>query len=113
MDVQMTDGRARITVTRPVAGDVGFREIYVSVDGGRNAILAPGDSTTSEIEPGRHRVRAHNTLFRKTHEIEVRPGEHVHFVAVNRPGIGTFGPMAVLGAGLLYLTFKRVPGPPS
>jgi hypothetical protein len=109
----MTDELARVTVTRTAAEDVGFREIFVSLDGGPNTILEPGDSMTREIAPGRHRVRVHNTLFRKTHEIDVKAGEHAHFVAVNRPGFGTFGPMAVLGAGLLYLRFERVPEPPS
>jgi hypothetical protein len=105
----VADDKARITVSRTSPEDVGFREIFVSVDGSENAVLEPGDSTTREVEPGRHRVRAHNTLFRKTHEIDVKPGEHVRFIAVNRAGFGTFGPMAVLGAGLLYLRFEREP----
>lgn len=100
---------ARITVVRNSPEDVGFREIFVSVDDGPNTILESGDSMTREVEPGHHRVRAHNTLFRKTHEIDVQPGEHARFIAVNRAGFGTFGPMAVLGAGLLYLTFERQP----
>jgi hypothetical protein len=107
----MAGERARITVSRTSKDDVGFREIFVSVDGGPNTILEPGDSMTREAEPGPHRVRAHNTLFRKTHAIDLQPGEHARFIAVNRAGFGTFGPMAVLGAGLLYLTFERLPEP--
>ena len=102
MDAPVTDEPARITVTRVAAEDVGFREIFVSVDGSPNTILEPGDSTTREVGMSRHRVRVHNTLFRKTREIALKPGEHARFIAVNRAGFGTFGPMAVLGAGLLY-----------
>ena len=31
-----------------------------------------------------HRLRAHNTLFWKTHHIVLRPGEHAKFTAINR-----------------------------
>ena len=66
-----------------------------------------GDSVTHEIPAGPHRVRAHNTLFWKTHDIVLRPGEHARFRAVNRAGWGSFGFLMMLGATPLYLTFER------
>jgi predicted NUDIX family NTP pyrophosphohydrolase len=98
--------QGRITVTRSSADDVGFREIYVSLDGKRMAMLESGQSVTCVVDAGRHRCRAHNTLFSKTHEFELGSGEHKRFRAVNRAGWGTFSLLFVLGAGILYLTFE-------
>jgi len=97
---------ARITITRKSPEDVGFREVYVSVDGRQIAVLQAGDSITCELSAGHHRLRAHNTLFYKTHQIDLQPGEHRRFRAVNRAGWGTYSLLAFLSAGLLYLTFE-------
>ena len=98
---------ASITVSRTSAEDVGFREIYVSVDGDQIALLQFGESVTHELPAGPHRIRAHNTLFWKTHDVVLQPGEHARFVAINRAGFGTFGFMVFLGASPVYLTFER------
>ena len=96
-----------ITVTRTSADDVGVREIFVSVDGKEVAILGYGDTITHELPAGPHRIRAHNTLFWKTHDVVLQPGEHARFTAINRAGWATFGFLMVLGAAPLYLTFER------
>jgi hypothetical protein len=98
---------ACITVNRTSPADVGFREVFLLVDGVEVAMLRHGDSVTHELPAGLHRVRAHNTLFRKTHDIVLQPGEHARFTAVNRAGWGTFGLLMLLGAAPLYLTFER------
>jgi hypothetical protein len=36
-----------------------------------------------EIPPGHHRVRAFNTLFSHTVEIDAKPGEHVRLKCTN------------------------------
>jgi hypothetical protein len=99
---------ASITVDRTSAEDCGIREIFVSVDGQQVSILAAGESVTHEIPAGPHRIRAHNTLFWKTHDVVLQPGEHARFRAINRAGWGSFGLLMVLGASPLYLTFERV-----
>jgi hypothetical protein len=98
---------ACITVTRTSPDDVGFREVFVSVDGQPVGVLAHGESLTHELPAGPHRIRAHNTLFWKTHDIVLQPGEHARFTATNRAGWGTFGLLMFLGAAPLYLTFER------
>lgn len=98
---------ACITVTRQSSVDVGFREVFVSVSGEQIGVLRYGDTVTCEVPAGPHRVRAHNTLFWKTHDLVLQPGEHVRFVAINRAGWGTFGLLLLLGASPLYLTFER------
>jgi hypothetical protein len=99
---------ARITVSRTSPEDVGFREIFVSLDGDPVGMLRHGESLTVEVPSGPHRLRAHNTLFWKTHQLILSPGEHARFRAVNRAGWGTFGMLFIIGAMPVYLTFERV-----
>ena len=101
----------RLTIVRQSTADVGFREIFVSVDGKPLGILRYGDTLTTELVAGPHQIRAHNTLFWKTHRIVIRPGEHVRFEAINRAGWGTFGMLFMLGAMPVYLTFERMRTP--
>ena len=98
---------ATITVSRRSPKDAGVREIFVSVDGESIGILAHGEAITHELPAGPHRIRAHNTLFWKTHDIVLRPGEHARFIAINRAGWAAFGFLMVLGATPLGLTFER------
>jgi len=107
IEAGLVGGDARITIRRESPDDVGFREIFVSLDGEQIVILRPSETFTLEVTPGPHRLRAHNTLFWKTHELVLKPGEHAKFVAINRAGFGTFGFMTFLGASPLYLTFER------
>ena len=110
VDAGLVGGNASITVTRQSPQDVGFREIFVSVDGEEIAMLRHGEAVTHEVTPGAHRLRAHNTLFWKTHELVLKPGEHVRFTAINRAGFGTFGLLFFLGSMPVYLTFERSTG---
>jgi hypothetical protein len=100
---------ARITVRRHVTNDIGLREIYVSLDDERIAVLyRPGEEVSKEVEPGPHRLRVHNTLFWRTADFTVSVGEHASFVATNRKGFGTFSIFAyLLGANIIYLTLVR------
>lgn len=109
VEAGLVGGDARITVSRQSPEDIGFREVFVSIDGTELAILRHGESVTTEVTPGAHRLRAHNTLFRKTHELVLKPGEHARFIAINRAGWGTFGMLFIIGAMPVYLTFERAP----
>ena len=100
-----------ITVRRQSKEDVGYREIFVSLDGESLGILQHGDVITRETTPGKHRLQAHNTLFWKTLEFTLAVDEHARFIAINRAGFGTYSVLAFffgfLGAGPFYLTFER------
>jgi len=102
---------ARITICRQSPQDAGYREIFVSIDGEQVAMLEYGETYSAEIKPGPHRLRAHNTLFWKTRQIVLRPGEHAKFTVINRTGTISFGLLFMLGAFPLYLTFEREPEP--
>lgn len=108
LDLERTPAEpARITVCRQSPLDAGYREVFVSIDGESVAIMQYGETCTFEVKPGPHRVAAHNTLFRKTHQIVLRPGEHAKFIAINKTGTISFGLLFMLGAFPLYLTFER------
>jgi hypothetical protein len=98
---------ATITVSRQSPDDAGIREIYVSVDDEQIAILKNGEAVTHDLPAGPHRLRVHNTLFWKTQQVVLKPGEHARFKAANKAGWGSFGFLMVLGAAPLYLTFER------
>ena len=68
-----------------------------------------GRTLTREVAPGPHRLKAHNTLFWKNLEVDLRPGEHARFQVLNRAGTGTLALLGALGVGPLFLTFERVP----
>lgn len=99
---------ATITIRRTSRLDVGYRDIYVSIDDEEAVILHAGDAVTREVKPGPHRLKAHNTLFRKTLDVTLGVGEHATFTAINKAGFGTYSVFAFfLGGGPLYLTFER------
>ena len=101
---------ATVTIRRKSKEDVGYRDVYVSVDDGEAAILHAGDEVSWDVPPGAHRLKAHNTLFRKKIDVSLSPGEHATFRVVNRAGFGTYSVLAFfLGGGPLYLTFEREP----
>ena len=102
-----SDELARVTITRTEPHDIRDRQIVVSVDGAPLGTLLFGQQVSREMPPGRHRLKAHNTLFWKNIEVDLQPGEHARFVVVNRAGGGSFSLLGLLGVGPLYLTFER------
>lgn len=107
-DESNTVSLAALTVSRCVGGDIGHREVFVSLDGHEFAILRHGDSVTREVLPGPHRLRIHNTMFWKTIDVELAVGERVEFSTLNRAGWGTYGIATFLGAGPVYLDVARI-----
>jgi len=99
--------RTSITFTRRHPEDVRDRQIVISIDGEHVATLLYGQQATREVAPGRHRLRAHNTLFWKNLDLDLQPGEEARFVVINRAGSGTLSLLGILGVGPLYLTFER------
>ena len=95
---------ARITLTRRHADDVRQRQIVATIDGAPFGTLLYGDTLTRDVAPGRHRLRAHNTLFWTTRELTLAPGDEVRFTVVNRAGPGSFSLLGLFGVGPLYLS---------
>ena len=96
-----------LVVRRTGKRDVGERELYVSVDGGPNAILRFGDTLRLPVPPGRHRLRVHNTLRRRYADFSVVPGQEVRFSAANVPGSGYQFMAVVFGFALMNTELER------
>ena len=92
----------QITVNRTSEKDVQHRQIIMSIDGEPLGTLMFGQSITTAIAPGPHKIKAYNTLVWKTIDFELQEGEHATFSVVNVPGKWSFSLLALLGAGPLY-----------
>jgi hypothetical protein len=80
------DLRTLVTVTRTDPDDWGLRQVVVRLDEQPKVTLLFSQTVTLDIMPGRHRLRAHNTLMWRTVEFVVEAGEHLEFSLVNRRG---------------------------
>jgi hypothetical protein len=74
---------AVLTVTRNGGSDFQDRQVYLYIDGELWGKVKYGRPVTREIPPGRHQLRAFNTLFSHTIEIDAVPGEHVKVKCTN------------------------------
>ena len=95
---------AQITIRRNSPEDIELRQVVVKLDGQRVAELMYGDTVTFPVAPGRHRLRVDNTWNWKTLEIDIAPGDHRHYLTVNRPGRFTWFLVGTLGAGPMYVS---------
>jgi len=95
---------ARLTITRNHPRDVQDRPVYISIDGEKVGILRFGGVFTREMSPGHHRIKAHNTLFGHTLDVDVAPGEEVRLRCQN--GITGGGMLMVLMLGVAYLRVR-------
>ena len=94
---------AQLTITRNGASDFQDRQVYVFVDDAPLGKLKYGKAMSLEIAPGRHRVRAFNTLLSHTIEIDAVPGEHVRLRCTN--GMPSAGWLMMI---FLHVTALRV-----
>ena len=100
-----------LTIHRTSPDDARTRQVYFSLDGKRIATLLFGQQVTREIAPGRHTLRANNTLVWKTAEFEAEPGAHVHYTCVNRAPSSLYFMLFIFGVAPLYVVLR--PGVPS
>ncbi len=98
---------ATLTLSRQAPDDVGIRQVVISLDGKELAVLLNGQSVTTVVPSGEHRMRLHNTLVWKNIPLDLKPGEHARFMVTNRAGWGTFAMVATLGVGPIYLKVER------
>jgi hypothetical protein len=107
VDEAAPHGPSMLTVRRTASQDVQDRQVYLSVDGEAWATLMYGKSVSREIAPGRHVLKANNTLVRRSVTFDVAPGEHVRFQCVNKAHWSAMVFMAFLGAAVLTVTLTR------
>jgi hypothetical protein len=104
---------ARVTVSRTDDRDVQQRQIYARIDATAQRTLMFGHSFTLDVEPGPHTLKVNNTLYWKSVQFTVEPGEHVEFALINVSSKLSFGFLALLGAGPLRLVIERRPARPT
>jgi hypothetical protein len=75
--------QAHLTITRNGQRDFQDRQVYLFVDDEPWGKVKYGQALTGDIAPGRHRVRAFNTLFSHTIEVQAVAGEHVRLRCTN------------------------------
>lgn len=97
-----------LTVMRTSDRDVRHRQVIMSLDGAPLATLMFGQQATTTVTPGRHALRAYNTLVWKTIEFDVAEGQDITFQIVNRPGRFTYILVTLLGVGPIYVDIERV-----
>lgn len=95
---------ARLAIRRDHPSDIQDRPIRIWVDGERWENLPYGRTEARDIAPGRHVVKAHNTLFGTTLEFEAAPGEEVRLRCAN--GLTGGGKLMVLMLGVAYLRVR-------
>ena len=64
-----------LTIHRTSPEDVKDRQVIVSLDGKKIGTLLYGQRLTREIPPGRHTLRANNTLVWRTVAFDAEPGD--------------------------------------
>ncbi len=99
-----------LTVHRTSPEDVKDRQVVLSLDGAKIGTLLYGHSLTREIPPGRHSLRANNTLVWKTVAFDADPGAEVQFTCINRAPASLYFMLFLFGVAPLYVTLERVGG---
>lgn len=99
--------QAQLTVTRNGSGDFQDRQVYLYVDGELWGKVKYGKPVTREIPPGRHQVRAFNTMFSHTIEIEAVPGDHVRLKCTNGLSRGGWIMMVIWQVAALRVRLEK------
>jgi len=97
-----------VTITRASSDDLQQRDVIAALDGDEIARLMDGESRTTEILPGHHRLRVDNTWNRKTVEFDAAPGEHPKFLVTNRAGSLSQFFKFTFGGGPTYVEIQRL-----
>lgn len=97
-----------LTVHRTSPEDVKDRQVILSLNGAKIGTLLYGHSLTREIPPGRHALRANNTLVWKTVSFDAAPGAEVQFACVNRAPASLYFLLFLFGVAPLYVTLQRI-----
>lgn len=100
---------ATLTVRRNANDDVQDRLVTLWVDEERWDVLRYGRTLSRELPPGRHRLRANNTLVNTTFEFDAAPGEHVRLRCSNAFAKG--GALLMLLVGWAGLRVRIEPDP--
>lgn len=97
-----------LEVIRDTADDVQDRWVRVFVNDLPEEILRYGETLRLRVAPGRHRVKAHNTLSSHVIEVDVAAGQTVRIRCHNRVGKGSTLMMLTIGFAFINVRLEVV-----
>jgi hypothetical protein len=83
------------------------RWVRIFIDDTPEEILRYGETLSREVAPGRHRIKAHNTLSSTAIELDLAAGQHQRIRCHNRVAKG--GVLMMLTTGFAFITVKLEP----
>lgn len=99
---------ARLTITRDTADDIQDRWIRLWLDGDPQETLRYGQTVSIDVAPGRHALKASNTLTRDTLEFDARPGETINVRCHNAIARGGFLSILMIGVAAIRVRLERI-----
>jgi hypothetical protein len=100
----LNSGHAVIDIVRDRPDDVQDRWVRVRIDDAPEDILKYGGRLRRQVTPGRHRIRAHNTLSSDSIDVDVAAGETLRIRCHNRVAKG--GVLMMLTTGFAFITVR-------
>jgi hypothetical protein len=95
---------ATVEVFRDTPDDVQDRWVRLYMDDEPAEILRYGETRRWQLTPGRHRLKAHNTLSRDSLEFEAAPGQTIRIRCHNHFARG--GMLMMLTIGFAFITLR-------
>ena len=101
---QDSSAPATLEIFRDTAEDVQDRWIRIFIDDAPPEILRYGETLRRELTPGRHRIKAHNTLSKDTIDITAEPGRTIRIRCHNHFAKG--GILMMLTIGFAFIKVR-------
>jgi hypothetical protein len=101
---------ATIEVFRDAQEDIQDRWVRLSIDNEPEEILRYGETFRRQISPGRHRLKAHNTLSKDAIEFDAAPGQTVRIRCHNHFARGGMLMMLTIGFAFIKVRLELVRG---
>jgi hypothetical protein len=101
---------ATLEIGRDTADDVQDRWVRVYIDDHPAEILRYGETLRREVRPGKHRIKAHNTLSKDAIDVEVAPGQTLRIRCHNHFARGGILMMLTIGFAFIRLRLEVLDG---
>jgi hypothetical protein len=99
---------ATLEIFRDTHEDVQDRWVRISIDEAPDAILRYGETLRWQLTPGRHEIRAHNTLSKDRLDLDVQPGQVVRVRCHNALAKGGILMMLTIGFAFIRVRLEVV-----
>jgi hypothetical protein len=99
---------ATVEIFRDTQDDVQDRWVRLFVDDDPAEILRYGETFRRQLAPGRHRLKAHNTLSKDVIEFEATPGQTIRIRCHNHFARGGMLMMLTIGFAFIKVRLEIV-----